>query len=104
PLFNRSASDLSIKLSSRHGGALSRGRVEDPLAQTQRFRRRFHVFVAVDVLDRSLEAHRQRGFQLNAFAVTLRSHVREMLCFAWIDRQIFRAPGFAYDHSWVNVL
>jgi hypothetical protein len=34
-IFNRTTSGLSAKLSSRHGGTLPRGRVYDPLTQTQ---------------------------------------------------------------------
>ena len=48
---------LSAELSSYHNGALPGGCVENPLSQTQRFRRRFHIFVDVDVFNRAFQTH-----------------------------------------------
>jgi hypothetical protein len=48
---------LSAELSSYYNGALPGGCVENPLSQTQRFRRRFHIFVDVDVFNRAFQTH-----------------------------------------------
>src|SRR5947209_710598 len=45
--------------------------IQNAFAQSQRFRRRFDVFIDVDVLDGALKTHAQRRFQLHAFAVAL---------------------------------
>ncbi len=60
--------------------ALAPSRIENAFAQPERFRNRFHIFVDVDVIDRALQAHAKRRFQLNPFASPwLRMFVK---CFA----------------------
>jgi len=71
------------------------GRVQNALAQAKRLRRRFHVLIYVDVLDRTLQGHPERRFELNPFAFALAAHVGQVLFLAWIDWQLFRARIFA---------
>jgi hypothetical protein len=70
----------------RSGSALAGGCTEDTLAETERFRRRFHVLIDVDVLNGALKTQAERSFQLNPFAFALTADVGEMLRLARIDR------------------
>src|SRR3954447_16680139 len=79
-------------------GPFPGGRIEESLPQTERFRSRFHKLVGADVLNRALEGHPERRFELNAFAVPLAAHVREVFRLAGINREIFRPRIFAHDH------
>ena|ERR1700747_2588681 len=53
----RSSFGVINQLSDRHGGALSRRRVQDSFAQTKRFWRGLNVFIGINVLDCALETH-----------------------------------------------
>src|SRR5581483_8276050 len=92
------------RLCSSCRGAFPRSRIQNAFAQTKRFWRRFDVLIYVDVFDRTLEAHAQRGFKLNPFTFALASHVGEVFFPARIDWQILQSRVFTYDHSFVNVL
>src|SRR6266404_1780891 len=61
------------------------------------------TYSSIDVLDRTLETHAERRFQLNPFAFALAAHVGKMFSLARIDRQIFWPRVFAHDHPLVNV-
>ena len=78
-------SEANCRQLARAQGALLRGcsfacgRVQNAFAQAQRFWRRFHILIDVDVFDRALQGHPERRFQLNPFAFTLAAHVGEVL-------------------------
>src|ERR1043166_6534399 len=67
---------LSIQLSGPISGPFPGSRVENLLPKPQRLRGCLNVLVDVDVFERKLNAHAQRRFQLNAFALALRTHIR----------------------------
>ena len=53
----RSSFGVINQLSDRHGGALSRRRVQDAFAQTKRFWGGLNVFIGINILDCALETH-----------------------------------------------
>ena len=55
-----------------------------------------------DVFERAFEGQLERRIELNAFAVTLRTHVGQLFRFARIDRDIVLASVFADDHAFIN--
>src|SRR3954469_3934875 len=71
------------------GGASLRGAfalvfVQQLFAEPEIFRSGFDVFVGSDVFERPFQRKLQGSSELNAFAVTLRTHVRQFLRFARI--------------------
>src|SRR5262245_34034359 len=86
------------------GSSFACNRVEDSLTSTKRLWRCLHVLVELDIFDGALQRHSEWRFKLYSFAFALAAHVGKVLLLAWIDRQIFRAGVFTYNHPFVNVL
>jgi hypothetical protein len=64
-VLNRNGAALLTVLSQTCTRALARSRIENAFTQPERFRSGFNIFVDVDVIDRALQAHAKRLFQLN---------------------------------------
>src|SRR5687768_12612483 len=81
------------------GSAFALGFVEDFLAEAQVFRSGFDVLVGADVLEGALEGELEWWLELDAFAVTLGTHVGEALLAAWIHGDVVFTSIFTDNHA-----
>src|ERR1022692_4198264 len=78
--------------------------IENLFAETEILRRGFDVFIYVNVFQRAFEAKLERGAELDAFTVALRTHVGEALFLDGIDGYVVLAGVFTNDHADINHL
>ena len=77
--------------------------VEDLFPEAQGLRGDFKIFVLGEIFETAFEAVFEGRAELDAFAVSLRTHIGQILGFAGIHHHIGGTGVFANDHACIDV-